>query len=436
MATGRYPAGVPWIIATEASERFSYYGMRAILTTYLVTQFFNPGGDPALRVAAEAEANARTHLFVSLAYFMPLLGAWLADGWLGRYRVILGLSLVYCLGHACLALFDDRLDGFMAGLLLLALGAGGIKANVSAFVGAQFAQADSVEGRIQVARAYGWFYFSINAGAVLSMALVPWLLEHHGAAVAFGVPGLFMALATLLFWLGRHHYRHDPPAHPREWPQLLAEWRGAWRVLALFAFMPVFWALWDQSQSEWVLQAGHLDLTLLPGLVLLPGQVQLANPALVLMLIPLLTTGIYPALQRRGLSPTPVRRLLTGLLLTALAFVVIALIQERIDAGGQPSVWWQLLAYLLLTTGEVLVSVTGLEYAYTQAPPRLRSVITACWLLTVSLGNLGVGLVNASIAQGGFFARLAGADFYWFFTGLMLLVAWLFARLAHRLLPD
>lgn len=435
----RYPAGIPWIIATEGAERFSYYGMRAILTTFLVTQFFNPGADPALQAAAEAEANARTHFFVSLAYFMPLVGALLADGLFGRYRVILGFALVYCLGHACLALFDSHLEGFMAGLFLLALGAGGIKANVSAFVGTQFVdRLDRPGQEALLARAYGWFYFSINAGAVVAMALTPWLLATRGPAWAFGVPGLFMALATLLFWLGRRHYRHEPRtglADAAARGVFLAELKGAWRVLALFAFIPFFWALWDQCQSEWVLQAAHLDLQLLPGLTVLPAQVQLANPALVLLLIPLLTTQVYPALQRRGISIAPTRRMLAGLVLTAASFAVITGIQHAIDAGGQPSVWWQLLAYLLLTTGEVLVSVTGLEFAYTQAPPRLKSLIAAFWLLTVSIGNLGVALVNDSIASGGFFAGLTGASFYAFFTALMLVVLGVFGVVAGRLFP-
>ncbi len=441
----RYPKGIAYIIATEAAERFSYYGMRSILTLYLVAQFFNPGHDPALQAAAEAAANEKTHLFVSLAYFMPVIGAVLADALFGRYRVILVLSLVYCLGHLCLAVFDDHLDGFSFGLLLLAMGAGGIKANVSAFVGSQF------EGRLEqpgqpdlMAKAYGWFYFSINIGAVVSMASVPWLLEHMGPRVAFGVPGLFMLLATFVFWRGRRHYRHEPLPTLRftrqRWQQLRSDLRAAARVLLVFAFIPAFWALWDQSQSEWVLQAGKLDLELLPGLSLLPAQVQLSNPLLVLLLIPLFTYRVYPFMRSLGLEPTPLRRIGTGLLVTALSFVVIAWIQGLVDAGHRPSVWWQLLAYAILTVGEVMVYITGLEYAYTQAPARLKSLLTAAWLLTVSIGNLAVSLINGSIVDGGFFAQFSGAAYYWLFVKIMLAVtlgfavttAWLARRDARR----
>jgi len=442
----RYPKGVAYIVATEAAERFSYYGMRSILTVFLVSQFFNPTLDPALQAGAEAAANERTHLFVSLAYFMPVIGAILADGFFGRYRVILALSLLYCLGHLCLALFDDSLDGFTLGLLLLAMGAGGIKANVSAFVGSQFEGRLDALGRSDLmSRAYGWFYFSINIGAVLSMATVPWLLEHMGPKVAFGVPGLFMLLATLLFWRGRRHYVHEPAPtlrlSQRNWAQLFADLRSSLRVLLVFAFIPAFWALWDQSQSEWVLQAGKLDLTLFPGVTLLPAQVQLSNPVFVLLLIPLFTYRVYPFVRSLGLEPTPLRRIGAGLLLTALSFVIIAWLQEAVDAGLRPSVWWQILAYLVLTMGEVMVYITGLEYAYTQAPARLKSVLTAAWLLTVSIGNLAVSLINGSIVDGGFFAQFTGAAYYWLFVKIMLVVtagfiltsAWLARHDARRL---
>lgn len=423
----RYPRSIPYIIATEAAERFSYYGMRSILTVYLVSQFFNPSGDPALQATAEAAANEKTHLFVALAYFMPIVGAVLADVFFGRYRVILWISLLYCVGHLLLALFDNQLDGFSLGLLLLAIGAGGIKSNVTAFVGDQF----DAGNRQLIEKSYGWFYFSINVGAVTSLTLIPWLLEHAGPRVAFGVPGIFMLAATAFFFAGRRHYRHEPAGGFRFdaalWKERLTVTA---RLLVIFAFVPAFWALWDQSQSEWVLQAAKLDLQLLPGLTLLPAQVQVANPVFILSLIPVFTYFIYPAVAKLGVNPTPLRKIGSGLFCTALSFVVIAALQEQIDAGGHPSVWWQVLAYLLLTVGEILVNITGLEYAYRQAPAGMKSFITALWLLTVAVGNIFVSRINASIVDGGFFAQYTGAAYFWFFVKFMLLMSAAFVVVA------
>src|ERR1700709_824741 len=131
----RYPRAVPFIIGNEAAERFSFYGMRSILVTFFVAPFYNPLNNPALESGAEAHANASTHFFVMLAYALPFVGGIVADWFTGKYKIILYISLVYCLGHLFLAMFDTNLTGFTAGLVLVAIGAGGIKSCVSANVG-------------------------------------------------------------------------------------------------------------------------------------------------------------------------------------------------------------------------------------------------------------------------------------------------------------
>src|SRR6476620_9350281 len=116
-----FPSGIPFIIGNEAAERFSFYGMKAILTIFLVTQFYNPAGDPALTQAANAHANEKTHFFNTLVYFLPILGGIIADWYWGKYKTILYLSLVYCAGNACLAFFHTDINVFSIGLLLIAL---------------------------------------------------------------------------------------------------------------------------------------------------------------------------------------------------------------------------------------------------------------------------------------------------------------------------
>ena len=122
----KFPKSVPYIIGNEVAERFSYYGMRAILPVFLVSQF----------AYSDAQSNATVHLFIAVTYFMSIVGGLLADWYLGKYNTIFWLSLVYCAGHACLAAFDTNIDGFLLGLLLITIGAGGIKPCVSANVGA------------------------------------------------------------------------------------------------------------------------------------------------------------------------------------------------------------------------------------------------------------------------------------------------------------
>lgn len=457
---GTYPSSIPFILGNEAAERFSFYGMRSILSTFLVAQFFNPTFNPALQAVAEAKSNEKVHMFVALAYIMPMLGGVIADWFFGKYKVILYVSILYCFGHLTLALFEENLDVFSIGLIIIAMGAGGIKSCVSANVGDQF---DSSNEHL-MSKVYGWFYFSINTGSVVSNILIPIIYKNYGPAWAFGVPGILMTIATITFFLGRKRYIKVPPAGINRnnfvfiswyaltnlgkkqagdsWldvaktsydPEKVEAVKAVYRVLAVFAFIPIFWALWDQNLAEWVLQATKLNLDTGLGFSLLPEQVQVLNPIFLVSFIPIFTYGVYPFVERMGIKTTPLRRLGTGFLLTGLSFVVISMIQQSIDGGGHPSVWWQVLAYLILAWGEILVSVTGLEYAYTNSPKSMKGTMSALWFSCVSIGNLGVSLVNQSKVEGGFFAQLEGANYYWFFTALMFISTIIFFLVAGRL---
>src|SRR5262249_28850765 len=159
----------------------------------------------------EAAAKEVFHTFVLGVYFFPLLGGWLADRYLGKYRTILYLSLVYCAGHACLALFESNQAGFFTGLFLIALGSGGIKPCVSAFVGDQFDQSNKSLAKI----VFDAFYWIINFGSFFASLLMPLFLRQLGPAVAFGIPGVLMFIATVIFWLGRRQYVCVPPTPPQ-----------------------------------------------------------------------------------------------------------------------------------------------------------------------------------------------------------------------------
>jgi POT family proton-dependent oligopeptide transporter len=460
MSATRFPRAIRFIMWNEAAERFTFYGMKAILTTFLVTHFFNPQALPGLQDAAKAKANEQTHLFITLAYAASIIGAFAADWFIGKYRTVLYLSLVYVAGIVCQTLFSDDYSLFMCGVYLIALGSGGIKPCVSANVGDQFTE----ENRHLLPKAFSLFYFCINCGSFCSTLLIPLVYVHYGPALAFGIPGVLMSLAIIVFAAGRRTYIKIPPrGFPREnfirinayallgWmrgrkgkrplldiakDQFSAEAvdgiRSVWRILAVFAFIPVFWALYDQNSSEWVLQATQLDLDLF-GYTLLPQQVQAINPVLILVFIPLFGVWLFPRLEAKGIVIRPLYRIGAGLLFTLAAFLVIYRLQLWIDAGQRPWVGWQLLAYLILTIGEVLVNLTGLQYAYDQAPQKMKSTIMAFWMLTVAVGNYFVSLVNGNIAAGGFLSHLHGASYYLFFSAIMAVTCLLYFLVVRRL---
>src|SRR6478735_3141383 len=202
--TDKMPPGIPYIVGNEAAERFTFYGMRAILVVFMTKYLVDRSG--ALAPMGEAEANQWYHWFLASNYFFPALGAIIADAFWGKYKTIIWLSLVYCLGSVVLAADQTRL-GLFAGLSLIALGAGGIKPCVSAHVGDQFSSGN----QHLVSRAFGWFYFSVNFGSFFSLLLIPLLLDKVGARWAFGVPAVLMLIATWVFWMGRYKFAHIPP---------------------------------------------------------------------------------------------------------------------------------------------------------------------------------------------------------------------------------
>ncbi|MGA3179263.1 MAG: POT family MFS transporter [Verrucomicrobiota bacterium] len=422
--TTRMPPGIPYIVGNEAAERFSFYGMSGILTTFLAHHLQDASGHPAPMSAAGAVETY--HLFVSAVYFTPLLGALISDAFWGKYRTILYLSMVYCCGHLALALDSTRL-GLAVGLTLIAFGAGGIKPCVSANVGDQFGAGN----QHLLAKVFGWFYFAINLGAGLSQLWIPNLLEKSGPHVAFAAPGVLMLAATVVFWLGRRKFAHIPPRRETLLKEAFSP--EGWRILArlgvLYIFLGIYFSLYFQSQSAWVLQADKMDRHWL-GHEWLSAQLQSINPILVLVFIPLFSYGVYP-LAGRVFPLTPLRKISIGLFLMVPTFLITAWIEHQIALGSHPNVAWQGAAYVLLTASEILVSITALEFSYTQAPRKMKSLIMAYFFLAMSLGNLFTSIVN-KLNEGRQGPLLSGVNYYLFFTGLMLAASVVFVFVAAR----
>jgi POT family proton-dependent oligopeptide transporter len=241
-----------------------------------------------------------------------------------------------------------------------------------------------------------------------------------------------MVIATIFFWAGRSKMVHVPPRGlgylreaflTREGLAILA------RIAMVYFFILFFWALWGMSNGvEWTLQAEKMDLHWL-GMNLIAAQVQTANPILILICIPLTNYLIYPAIDR-VFPLTPLRKIGIGLFLTAFSFVVIVWIQSQIDLGLKPSINWQLLGYVILTLGETMVSITGLEFSYTQAPNSMKSSVMALWLLFIGTGELFVGKFNAWDLNADGTRKLTDFQYFGFFTIVMFVASTLFVVVA------
>lgn len=436
-----FPRQIKYIVGNEAAERFSFYGMRAILVIFMVKYLQMP----------EHEAKGVFHMFVSAAYFIPLFGAYLSDRYLGKYKTIIYLSLVYCLGHLVLALFESK-EGLYWGLGLIALGSGGIKPCVSAHVGDQFNDTN----KHLLPKIYELFYFSINFGSFFSTLLIPWILPRYGPGVAFGIPGILMAVATFVFWMGRHQYVHVPPTGKEGSAQFFAivaysilhlgEKKGgesflevarkkysaervegakaAVDIFKVFFWVIAFWALFDQHSSSWVLQAEKMDRNVF-GTLLESSQIPALNPVMVMILIPLFSFGLYPFVEKMGVRVTPLRKMGAGMVLAGLSFVWVAVIEYFLQQGHNVNVLWQIGPFLIITASEVMVSITGLEFAYTQAPRAMKSTIMSLFMLTIAAGNFLTGVVS-------YLNKFKGVGEFTFYATLMFVLGGLFVWAATQ----
>ena len=513
------PRQIPYIIASEGCERFSFYGMRNILKQFLPASLILAHLPPEAR---EGAATDIFHTFVMGVYFFPLLGGWLSDRFFGKFNTILWFSLIYCAGHACLAIFDDSPNGFYTGLFLIALGAGGIKPLVASFVGDQFDERNKHLAKV----VFDAFYWIINFGSFFASLLMPLFLIQFGPSVAFGIPGALMFVATIVLVVAKRQYVILGPAPPNPnsftnvvrtalfgngfagagsavaivgvllavgalalWPMgslepvpaiclglvvaLAFGGVGAWmqldtardkhgdaaiegvravlRVLIVFALVTPFHSLFDQKATVWVEQGksmhipvwevdlGWLGIWETPSL---PAQMQALNPAMVMLLIPFNNLVLYPWLRRRGWDPTSLRRMSLGLAFAGVAWVIAGAIQLAMDAGAgsgdKVSILWQIAPYFVLTFAEVLVSATGLEFAYSQAPMSMKGVIMSFWNLTTTIGNLWVLLVNSVLRRDSVKSAVEStglsnmAFLMFFFAGFALLVAIVFKLYTRR----
>ncbi|KAJ3662813.1 hypothetical protein Zmor_007139 [Zophobas morio] len=360
----RYPKSVFFIISNEFCERFSFYGMRTILSLYLKD----------ILLYSESDSTIIYHVFTTMAYFFPLLGAIVSDSWLGKFRTILYVSMIYACGNILLALSSAKPIGIpqapfsLVALLLIAIGTGGIKPCVSSFGGDQFVIPQQEQ---QLVAFFSVFYFAINAGSLISTFLTPVLREdvhcfgdENCYPLAFAIPGILMIVSIVIFFLGMPLYKIRKPegnvvvqvvkciwyaarknrkskekrdhwmdhAEEKYGRTLVEDIKITLKVLVVFIPLPIFWSLYDQQGSRWTFQATRMDGRL-GATTILPDQMQVINPILILLFIPLFTYGVYPFLAKFNFLTTPLRRMVWGGFFAAAAYAVSAGVAAVLEAS-------------------------------------------------------------------------------------------------------
>jgi POT family proton-dependent oligopeptide transporter len=310
----RHPKGFWFFFWGEFAERCSYYGMAAILARYM---------DERLQLG-EGGGFLGMSLFKAGAYFLPLLGGWVADRYFGKYWTIVGFSIPYILGHVILGF--EYIPALVIALMLLAMGSGVIKPNISTLMGMTYDQQRPGDDLLR-SNAFAYFYLAINIGAFISQAALPPIRTAFDYWVAFLFPAALMVVAFIIFALGKPYYAVETIRRTGLSPEERHErWRVVLAVTALFLPVVFFWAVFDQSHSVWVFFARDYLSAQLFGIPVEPDQMQAINPLMIMVLLPLMTF-LWVVLNNRGIRVRPTDKMLVGFLLTAgvlLVFITAA----------------------------------------------------------------------------------------------------------------
>lgn len=441
-----HPKGFWFIFSGELAERASFYGMKSILLLYLVHVFgYQPNN-----------ASSIVHLYVAACYFTPLIGGFIADQFLGKYWTIVFFAIPYVIGQFVVGLSDEYL--MFGALALLAFGSGIIKPNISTLMGMTYDQQRPGQEQLR-SQAFAWFYVAINIGSAMSTIVCPWLRNKFGGydpatetftdvkfgyMVAFMFPAVLMAVAFMFFAAGKKYYAVESPELNRKAELEAAidpvtKWKVVGQLGGLFLLVMFFWAIFDQHTSTWILFAkNNLELNVM-GYTVPPDQIQALNPIFIVCFVPIVNF-VFAALARRGIRVRPTDKMILGFLLTAFCMAIHAFAgYASTNADGtitRVSILWQVFAFVVITIAEILISVTGLELAFTAAPKTLKSFVTSLWLVVVGLANL---FINTPVSQlypsadaGKRFQFANAGDYFMFLTIAMLVVTVGFFFVARR----
>ncbi|KAK6165515.1 hypothetical protein SNE40_022431 [Patella caerulea] len=401
----KFPVCIYYILGNEFCERFSYYGLKTILVIYL-TRWLMFSSDHATIIY---------HVFTMLCYFSPILGAIIADGYLGRFRTIMYLSILYAIGNTVLsltALPPPEAYGPMIGLILIGIGTGGIKPCVAAMGGDQFTSDQERERRTF----FSVFYFMINLGSMLSTIISPILradvhcIGKSCYPLAFGVPALLMFVAILIFFAGRKQYKMVPltgnvigqvckciwhaiarkctrsktekkknhwldHAEDKYEPEFIDNVKRVMKVLWLFLPLPVFWALFDQQGSRWTLQAEQMDGHVGSWGRIKPDQLQVLNPILILVLIPIFEHIVYPLLEYCKIPARPLQKMVVGMMFGGLAFVIAGFVQIKLDTYKESHLSIGESGVTFINTVDCPISISSSIYSKILQPNQISKLI-------------------------------------------------------------
>ncbi|KAG7193121.1 peptide transporter ptr2 [Scheffersomyces spartinae] len=449
-----------WLVAiVELAERFTYYGLSAPFQNYMQ----NAPGDtpPGVLNLKNQGATALSYFFQFWCYVTPILGAYIADTFWGKYKTIFVFCIIYMLGVFVLFItsvpsitsHSTALGGYVVGIIIIGIGTGGVKSNVAPLIADQVQKTSPVikvlksgerviqDPNVTIQNVFMFFYLMINIGS-LSVIATTELEKHVGFWASFLLPFCFFFIAIGALVLGRNQYVKVPvsdkiisncfkctfvaiknkfnldAAKPSLNPNQQFPWddrfvdevKRALYACKVFLFYPIYWVVYGQMLNNFVSQAGQMETHGLPNDIL-----QAIDSIAIILFIPICERFIYPFIRKF----TPFRaitKISWGFMFGAAAMAYAAVLQHFIYKAGpcydhplacdpkykntpnRIHIAWQVPAYCFIAISEILASITGLEYAYTKAPVRMKSFIMALFLLMTAFGSaLGIAMSSTSV---------------------------------------
>jgi proton-dependent oligopeptide transporter, POT family len=419
-----HPRTLGFLFGTEMWERFSYYGMRALLVLYMVKYILLPErsgsviGLATLRGVLESAfgpldtqpfASLIYGLYTAFVYLTPVFGGLLADRVLGQRRTVIIGAVLMAIGHFMMA-FESLL---LFALLMLILGNGAFKPNISVQVGGLYQPGDPRRDR-----AYSIFYVGINLGALLAPLVCGTLGEEWGWHYGFAAAGVGMLIGLAIYLRGLSELPPDErekakAAHREHDPLTAAEWRAIAALLVLFLPNTLFWATYEQQGNTIALWADSFtDRSI--NLLFWRGEIpvtwfQAFNPFMIFALTPFIV-ALWARQARAGREPSSVTKMAVGCFGVTLSNLLMAYAAFQAD-GGQASWLWLFGYFVIITIGELYLSPVGLSLVSKVAPARVISLMMGVWLATSFLGNFIAGWLGSywsSMDKPAFFLMIAG----------------------------
>ncbi|MHC1730142.1 MAG: peptide MFS transporter [Syntrophobacteraceae bacterium] len=420
-----HPLGLFVLFLTEMWERFSYYGMRSLLVLYMVDQLFldAQAGEKVLGfglikgvleaifgpLEPQPLSSQIYGLYTAFAYMTPFFGGMLADRVIGQRRAVILGGVLMAIGHFLMAV--ESL--FFPSLLLLVLGSGAFKPNISTQVGSLYPPGDPRRDR-----AFTIFYMGINLGAFLSPlvcgTLGQWLGWHYG----FGAAGLGMVAGLCIYLFGQHTlspdlHMQEAEEQRRKEPLTPAEHRRVWALVLICALNIIFWGIYEQQGNTMQLWADRYTNWSIMGLNIPSTWFQAFNPLMIFLFAPLL--NIFWAWQhRRRSEPSSVMKMALGCFLAGASYVVMIFAAQGMGPEERRNVLWLLGTTFILTLGELYLSPIGLSLVTKVAPARIVSMMMGVWFLSSFFGNYFSGFL------GTFWERMPRETFFLMLTALGL----------------